>query len=130
MPLVWAHAEHIKLLRSLADGRVFDMPPQPRQRYQIDGVQARHCVWRFQNKCRSIPAGATLRVEVLAAAVIHWSADGWRTTHETATQDSGFGVHGADLDTARLRAGAAIVFTFHWRGDDRWEGTDFTVAVM
>ena len=28
MPLVWAHAEHIKLLRSLADGRVFDMPPQ------------------------------------------------------------------------------------------------------
>jgi glucoamylase len=130
MPLVWAHAEHIKLLRSLADGRVFDMPPQPRERYQIDGVQARHCVWRFQNKCRSIPAGATLRVEVLAAAVIHWSADGWRTTHETATQDSGFGVHGADLDTARLRAGAAIVFTFHWRGDDRWEGTDFTVAVV
>src|ERR1041384_337129 len=30
MPLVWAHAEHVKLLRSLADARVFDMPPQPR----------------------------------------------------------------------------------------------------
>ena len=28
MPLVWAHAEHIKLLRSLRDGAVFDMPPQ------------------------------------------------------------------------------------------------------
>ena len=28
MPLVWAHAEHIKLLRSLADGQVYDMPPQ------------------------------------------------------------------------------------------------------
>ena len=28
MPLVWAHAEHIKLLRSLREGRVFDMPPQ------------------------------------------------------------------------------------------------------
>src|SRR5881398_3740999 len=26
MPLVWAHAEHIKLLRSLKDGAVFDMP--------------------------------------------------------------------------------------------------------
>ena len=29
MPLVWAHAEHIKLLRSLREERVFDMPPQP-----------------------------------------------------------------------------------------------------
>lgn len=33
MPLVWAHAEYVKLLRSLRDGRVFDMPPQTVQRY-------------------------------------------------------------------------------------------------
>jgi glucoamylase len=32
-PLVWAHAEHVKLLRSLDDGAVFDAPPQTRQRY-------------------------------------------------------------------------------------------------
>ena len=32
MPLVWAHAEHVKLRRSLRDGRVFDMPPQPVRR--------------------------------------------------------------------------------------------------
>jgi glucoamylase len=34
MPLVWAHAEHVKLLRSLRDGRVFDLPPQTVQRCQ------------------------------------------------------------------------------------------------
>ena len=28
MPLVWAHAEYVKLRRSLEDGQVFDMPPQ------------------------------------------------------------------------------------------------------
>jgi len=33
MPLVWAHAEYLKLKRSLLDSRVFDMPPQPVQRY-------------------------------------------------------------------------------------------------
>lgn len=27
MPLVWAHAEYLKLKRSLLEGRVFDMPP-------------------------------------------------------------------------------------------------------
>mgnify|MGYP000312505887 CR=1 FL=1 len=32
MPLVWAHAEYVKLLRSLRDGQVFDMPPQGVQR--------------------------------------------------------------------------------------------------
>ena len=29
MPLVWAHSEYVKLLRSLHDGKVWDMPPQP-----------------------------------------------------------------------------------------------------
>jgi glucoamylase len=33
MPLVWAHAEYAKLVRSLHDGRVFDMPQQTYERY-------------------------------------------------------------------------------------------------
>ena len=36
MPLAWAHAEHIKLLRSLRDKAVFDMPPQARNRYVVN----------------------------------------------------------------------------------------------
>ena len=129
MPLVWAHAEHVKLLRSLADGRVFDMPPQPRQRYQIEGVRSRHCVWRFNNKCRRLTAGSVLRVELLAAAAIHWSSDAWRTIRDTPTQDSGFGIHFADLDTAGLAAGGGIVFTIHWTADERWEGVDYALAI-
>ena len=33
MPLVWAHAEYAKLVRSLHEGRVFDMPQQAYERY-------------------------------------------------------------------------------------------------
>lgn len=33
MPLVWAHAEFLKLGRSLADGTIFDLPPQTVARY-------------------------------------------------------------------------------------------------
>ena len=29
MPLVWAHAEYLKLRRSIQDGRVFDLPVKP-----------------------------------------------------------------------------------------------------
>ena len=33
MPLMWAHAEYVKLLRSVADGRVFDLIPVVADRY-------------------------------------------------------------------------------------------------
>src|SRR6185437_5039463 len=129
MPLVWAHAEHIKLLRSLADGRVFDMPPQPQRRYQIDGVVSRHGIWRFNHKCRQMPAARILRIELPAIAIVHWSADDWRTMHDTPTRDSGFGTHVADLDTAAVAARGEIVFTFFWPAGNRWEGTDYRIAV-
>ena len=59
-------------------------------------------IWRFNNKIRAIPIGTTLRVETLAAAVVHWSVDGWRTVHDTATRDTTLGVHLVDLPTAGL----------------------------
>lgn len=129
MPLVWAHAEHVKLLRSLAAGRVFDTPPQPQQRYLIDKVGARYGIWRFNHKCRCLPAGQILRVEILAAASIHWSIDGWHTSHDTPTQDSGFGVHFADLATAELPVGGQVVFTFYWPAANCWEGVDYRLVI-
>jgi glucoamylase len=35
MPLVWAHAEYLKLRRSLREGRVFDTPPETFKRYLV-----------------------------------------------------------------------------------------------
>ena len=129
MPLVWAHAEYVKLIRSLADGSVFDMPPQTVRRYRDGRAGSRLSIWRFDNKIRAIPAGRVLRIEVLASAVVHWSGDGWASVMDTPTVDTGVGAHCADLPTAQLAAGASIRFTFHWREADRWEGQDFTVVV-
>ena len=130
MPLVWAHAEYIKLRRSLRDGRVFDLPPQPVQRYLVEKIGSPYIVWRFNNKCDTMPAGKTLRIETLASTVIHWSPDGWRTAHDTDSLDTGLGVHITDLPTEALPNGARIVFTFHWPEVDRWEGQDFTVRML
>lgn len=129
MPLAWAHAEHVKLLRSLADGRVFDMPSQPKERYQVQHVRPSRSIWRFNNKCRCLPAGHVLRVELFSAASIHWSVDGWQTVQDTPTTDSGLGIHFVDLDTASLKPGGAIVFTLYWPGEDRWEGVDYDLVV-
>lgn len=129
MPLVWAHAEHLKLLRSLEDGAVFDTPPQPLERYVVRRTGSALVCWRFNHKLRELPAGRVLRLEVLAPATVHWSSDGWRTVQDTPTRDTGLGVHLVDLPTDRLAPGAAVDFTFFWPGPDRWEGVDFQVRV-
>jgi glucoamylase len=129
MPLVWAHAEYIKLARSLRDGQVFDLPPQPVQRYQVDKITSRFAIWRFNQKCRRMVAGKTLRIETLGAARVRWSLDGWRTICDTPTLDTGLGVHVADLPTADLPPGAIVRFTFFWPDPSRWEEVDFEVLV-
>lgn len=129
MPLAWAHAEYIKVLRSLTDGQVFDMPPQTKSRYVIQDLRSSHAVWRFNNKCRSLLAGRMLRVELLSQAMIRWSMDGWRNASDTMTQDSGLGIWFADLDTTLLKSGESIVFTLYWPADDRWEGMDYDIVV-
>ncbi len=128
MPLAWAHAEYIKLLRSLRDGRVFDMPPQTVQRYQVQRTSSPLAIWRFNHKCGRFACGKTLRIEALAPAVVHWSTDAWRTVQDTPTVDSGLGVYAADLLTASLNAGAQVVFTFFWPGTGRWEGIDYRIT--
>jgi len=128
MPLAWAHAEYVKLRRSLHDRRIFDMPPQTHRRYTGEWTAPRYAVWRFNHKCRGMHADETLRIEVLAPSAVHWSTDGWATVHDSATRDSGLGVHLVDLPTARLRAGGRIDFTFYWPEAHRWEGIDYAVV--
>ncbi|MDE2184113.1 MAG: glucan 1,4-alpha-glucosidase [Alphaproteobacteria bacterium] len=113
MPLAWAHAEHIKLLRSLCDGRIFDTPPQALKRYAMAGVaSSRRMLWRSNQKCRAMEAGSILRIELPTKGLIRWTADGWATSQAVCTADSGFGLQFADLDTQRIMPGATIAFSF------------------
>jgi glucoamylase len=129
MPLVWAHAEYIKLVRSLAEGEIFDRPPQTVKRYLVDKTAGRLSSWRFNQKLRTLAAGKRLRVEVLAPASVHWSLDGWATAHDSPTRDSGLGLCSADLPTENLRSGQTVDFTFFWPQPGRWEGRDYHLVV-
>ena len=128
-PLVWAHAEYIKLRRSLRDGKVFDQPPQPVRRYQLEKRTSRYFLWSFNNKCRFITRGKILRLLLLAPALIHWSFDGWKTAQDTPTRDTGLGAHIADIPSDRLPSGGIVTFTMFWQDQQRWAGIDFSVEV-
>jgi glucoamylase len=129
MPLVWAHAEYVKLQRSLHDGHVFDLPPQTVERYLTKKTDSPRMVWRFNHKIRSMPVGKDLRVETLVPAIIHWSADDWKTSEDVTSHDVGLGIHISNLSTRALPEGKQVQFTFHWRDADRWEGTNFIVRI-
>ncbi|HUI87259.1 MAG TPA: glucan 1,4-alpha-glucosidase [Anaerolineales bacterium] len=130
MPLVWAHAEYVKLLRSIKDGRVFDMPPQTLQRYIKTETTSDYVSWRYNHKCQYLPVGKTLRIELLAPALIRWSVDGWTNAADMENTNTGLGIYVADLPSADLLPGTKLLFTFHWTVADHWEGQDFTVTVV
>jgi glucoamylase len=130
MPLAWAHAEFVKLTRSLRDGRVFDTPPQTVQRYVRDQRRSEVAVWCVNNKLRSMDAGKKLRVSTREAALVHWTVDEWRSAFDTQSIETGLGVWYADLPTRELPARSVVRFTLRWANTDRWEGNDFEVRVV
>jgi glucoamylase len=129
MPLVWAHAEYVKLCRSLADGVVFDMPPQTVKRYVQAQTGSIYAIWRFNHKRRTIPAGQILRLELSESAAIRWSSDNWHTTQGLPTRDTGLGLHVADLDTSKLAPGSELEFTFYQPDKGQEQEENFTVFI-
>ncbi|HEX7391283.1 MAG TPA: hypothetical protein VF286_14330, partial [Acidiphilium sp.] len=128
MPLVWAHAEYVKLLRSLRDGAIFDLPPQTVRRYLVEKTRPRLRDWRENWRRTKMPQGQILRVELDGPGVIRWTDDDWATVRETPTTDVGLGINAAELATGTLSAGRSVVFTWR-RADGSWRGCNFTVAI-
>ncbi|HEY5911752.1 MAG TPA: glycoside hydrolase family 15 protein [Verrucomicrobiae bacterium] len=127
MPLCWAHAEYLSLVRSRQDGVGFDLIPPVKERYASRSNGSRHEVWSFCHQVAQIPRGKILRVITAAPATLVWSGDEWQATHELETRDTGLGCWSADLETARCSPPARIVFTFRWR--DKPEDRNFAVEI-
>jgi glucoamylase len=130
MPLVWAHAEHIKLLRSLRDNAVFDMPPQTLNRYVRNTPPPAPIVWRLTAKTDHIAAGRILRLEFLEPAQVHWSIDNWTKVLDSPAVATGLGTYIFDLPNDGLGGAGTVRFTMFWPQRNRWEGSDFEVAIV
>jgi glucoamylase len=128
MPLVWAHAEYIKLLRSAHDGEVFDRIPAVVERYQAQGPPCQIETWTFRRRVRSVRQGSSLRIQAGAPFRLRWTADEWETIHDTSSTSTALDISFADIPVASRQL-APIRFTFYWPGSERWEGRDFVINV-
>lgn len=127
IPLMWAHAEYLKLSRSIEDGRVFDMIEPVALRYQSASYKPEPLeIWKFNRQIRAIPAGTKLRFFASTPFQLHWSADNWTTVHDTSSAATDLGVHYVDLASEQP---GPLRFTFYWTAESRWEGKDFEIAI-
>jgi glucoamylase len=129
-PLVWAHAELIKLVRSLRDGRVFDQPEQTTARYLEQTTRSAFSLWSCNNKARAFYSGTTLRISLTEPSLIHWSIDGWTTTTDTETVPTGLGTHIADLGTKQLPIGSTVTFTIYWSNRRLWDDQNYSAMAV
>ena len=133
VPLVWAHAEYLKLLRSAVDGKVFD---------RVDAVYKRYCepegrkglrsdieIYSLRRPIQKLAAGDTLRILDEERFEVVWSADGWQTMETTPSRSLGSAGHSADISTDRENANGRLSWTFHWPDEDRWLGYNVDIAV-
>lgn len=110
-PLMWAHAEYIKLLRSVSEGRVFDQIPVVAGRYLQQRGRQDLEVWKFTRRVRHIRAGDVLRVLAPGPFRLRWSVTGDGNFQDTASADSGLELGFVDIKTGPAQT-APVRFMF------------------
>jgi glucoamylase len=128
MPLMWAHAEYIKLLRSVNDGQVFDLIPIVADRYTAARGRRDLEVWKPVRQVRQVTAGQILRIQAPASFRLHWTDDDWQTTRDTQSESTGLEIEFVDIPVS-FNQRVPIRFTFHWTAENRWEGRDYEVRL-
>ena len=128
MPLVWAHAEYLKLLRSVFDGRVFDKIDAVEKRYANGRERINLEVFKLRRPVKTIRAGYTLRIIAQHHFRALWTVDDWQTVTTIDSATVGHAGSFADIPTTPKQTGK-VSFTLFWPMENRWEGHNFDVAI-
>ncbi len=142
-PLVWAHAEYLKLLRSALDGKVFDRIEPVYRRYgrfqsEHDHARSTHhdrahqkCIEIFalRRPIQVITLNATLRVLDDKRFTLVWSDNQWRTTNSTECRSLGSAGFSADILPSPRENPTVLSLTFFWPEENRWLGHNYDVRI-
>ena len=129
MPLIWAHSEYVKLHRSAADGRVFDLIEPACERYvRGNGKRKTMEVWKANRQVQTVPAATLLRIQADSPFLLHWTDDDWQHSVDTRSIGTALGLEFVDIPLPEEQKDP-IRFTFLWLEENRWEGNDYTVKI-
>jgi glucoamylase len=135
-PLVWAHAEYVKLLRSVVDGKIFDTISVVEERYAVQpgtrNFMSEIEVFQLARPVTQIAAGYTLRILDARPFKAVYTTDNWQTKQETTARVVGF--PGAYVDIPTQAGGPGkLIFTLLWfegpNQPEHWLGRNVEIRI-
>jgi len=128
MPLVWAHAEFLKLLIARRDGRPVELLKSVEARYGAGAPKARYTRWRNETPVAVLERGRTLLIEDRQPFTLHFGWDGWQDVAEIEAAVLPFGLWGVAIAAERYQGRGRLDFTRRY--GENWEGRDHDVAFV
>jgi glucoamylase len=132
-PLVWAHAEYLKLLRSVTDGKVFDRISVVEERYAVPAdkrtFKSTLQIFQLSRPISAMACGCTLRILDPNPFRVVYTLDNWATKNAADSRSVGRAGSYLDIPTKPGECGK-IIFTLHWAEGDRWLGRNCEVNVL
>jgi glucoamylase len=130
IPLMWAHAEYVKLLKSVVDRKVFELIAPVAQRYAQGNTKRKAMeIWKFNRQPTAVKPGTLLRILGGAPFQLRWTSNNWATQMDTGSISTSIGIDYVDIPVAPGQKDA-IQFTFFWTSAGNWEGKDYAVEIL
>ncbi len=128
-PLMWAHAEYIKLLRTRKDMAGCDIIPEVKRRYIDSKATLQMASWKKNKPVHIARTTDIIRIISFDRADLLWTSDNWATKSEEPMTATGVGHHYFDFKPGSFESGAKLSFTFHYHDTGAWEGKDYEIRI-
>jgi glucoamylase len=126
MPLLWSHAEFLKLLIAREHRRPIELLQVVEDRYAApDPALAWH--WRDEVPVTCLACARALLIEDRMPFVLHFGFDGWQRVTDRPAHEQPFGLWGVRLTVQELSQASELNFTRRY--DAGWEGVDHRVTL-
>ena len=129
MPLVWAHAEFLKLLCAREQKRPLERLKSVEKHLRGKAARGSTWHWRTDTPFDVLPAGRDLLIEMERPFVLHMGFDGWQAIEDRSSSPFPFGRHGVRMRRAELAGRRILDFTRYFAKDARWEGKDHSIKL-
>ncbi|MBI1911139.1 MAG: glucan 1,4-alpha-glucosidase [Deltaproteobacteria bacterium] len=129
-PLMWAHSEYIKLLRSVKDNKGCDLIDEVKKRYVDLGIEFRMAEWKKDKPITIARSTEIVRIISFEKANIVWTNDNWQTKSEDTMVETGLGLHYIDFKPGSLKSESSLIFTLYFPNTGKWEGKDYAIRIF
>ncbi|MEJ2292167.1 MAG: glycoside hydrolase family 15 protein [Deinococcales bacterium] len=128
MPLVWAHAEFLKLAFARDAGDPLELLDAVVERYDRTRPEAVCWHWRETVPFDELPKGRALQIERATPFTLHVGFDGWQRARDRGATALPFGMYGLRLEPEELARRSTIEFTLRDNATGAWS-PDFQVTL-